>query len=149
MSQHLRRTARLVGAVIVAVVTVHVPLPQLSVSLVLLTAAAAAAVAVAVVSWCRRPLLAVLLVVSVILAVAMSVLSGTIMSLHVLAVSESHPSLGIVHGLKVVVVVAVYDVTLWHHLQVGPDTMVACTCVIAKVNHPAFIGTLIRRFDPG
>lgn len=46
-SQHLQRTARLIGAVIVAVVTVHVPLPQLSAGLLLLTAAA---VAVAVVS---------------------------------------------------------------------------------------------------
>lgn len=145
MSRHLRRTAGLVGAVIVAVVTVHVPLPQLSVSLVLLTAA------VAVVSWRRRPLLAVLLVVvPVILVVPMS--CGTTMSHHVVAVSESHPSLGVVRGLKVVVVVvvlAVYDVTLWHYLQVGPDAMVACTCVIAKVDHPAFVDSLIRRFDPG
>lgn len=46
ISQHLQRTAWLIGAVIVAVVTVHVPLPQLSACLVLLTAAA---VAVAVV----------------------------------------------------------------------------------------------------
>lgn len=38
----LQRTARLVAAVIVAVVAVHVPLPQLSARLVLLTAAAVA-----------------------------------------------------------------------------------------------------------
>lgn len=144
-SQHLQRTARLVGAVIVAVVTVHVPLPQLSACLVLLTAAA---VAVAVVGLRRRPL-AVLLVVAVVLVVAVSVLPGAAVGLPVLPVGESLSSLGIVQGREVVVVVGAADVALWHHLQVGPDAVVAGTCDIAEVDDAALVGALIGRLDPG
>lgn len=145
MSQHLQRAAGLIGAVILAVVTVHVPLPQLSACLVLLTAAA---VAVAVVGR-RRGTLAVLLVVPVILVMAMSVLLGATVRLHLFPVDEHHSFLGIVQGLEVVVGVTVGDVALRHHLQVGSDTVVTGTCVIAEVNDAAFVGALIRRFDPG
>ncbi len=145
ISQHLRRTAWLIGAVIVAVVTVHVPLPQLSACLVLLTTAT---VAVAVVGRQRRPL-AVFLMVPMILVMAVNVLFGATVRLHVVPVNESSSSLGIVQGLEVVVVVTVDNVALWHHLQVGSDAVVAGTCVITEVDDTAFIGALIRRLDPG
>lgn len=145
MSQHLQRAAGLVGAVILAVVTVHVPLPQLSACLVLLTAAA---VAVAMVDR-RRGTLAVLLVVPVILVMAVSVLLGATVRLHLFPVDERHSFLGIVQGLEVVIVVSVDDVALRHHLQVGSDAVVTGACVIAEVDDAAFVGALIRRFDPG
>lgn len=144
ISQHLQRTAWLVCAVIVAVVPVHLPLPQLSACLVLL---AAAAVAVAVVVWRRRPL-PMLLVVPMTLVMALSVLFGATVR-HLLPVNECHSSLGVIQGLEVVVVVTVDDVALRHHLQVGSDAVVAGTCVIAEVDDTAFVGALIRRFDPG
>lgn len=145
-SQHLQRAAWLVGAVIVAVVSVHVPLPQLSACLVLLTAAA---VTVAVVGW-RQRRLPVLLVVPVIRVMAVSMLFGAIMRLRFAPIDECHSPLGVIQGLEVAVVVAVAgDVALWHHLQVGSDTVVAGTCVIAKVDDTAFVGALVGWLDPG
>lgn len=87
--------------------------------------------------------------VPVILVMAVSVLFGATVRLHVVPVNESHSSLGIVQGLEVVVVVTVDDVALWHHLQVGSDAVVAGTCVITEIDDTAFIGALIRRLDPG
>lgn len=89
-----------------------------------------------------------LLVVAVVLVVVVSVLSGATVRIHVVPVNEPHFSLGVVQGLEVVVV-GVDDVALWHHLQIGPDTVVAGTCVIAEVNDAAFIGALIGRLDSG
>lgn len=89
-----------------------------------------------------------LLVVPVILVMAMNVLFTATVRLHVIPVNKSYSSFGIVQGLKVVVVVTVDDVALWHHLQVGSDTMVAGTCVITEVDDTAFIGALIRWLDP-
>lgn len=143
INQHLQCTARLVGAVIVAMVTVHVPLPQLFAFLVLLTAIA---VAVAVVSRRRRPL-PVLLVVPMILVMTVSMLFGATVR-HIVPVNECHSSLSIVQGLEVVVVVAVDDDALRHHLQVGSDAVVAGTFIIAEVDDAAFIGALVRRLDP-
>lgn len=146
ISQHLQRTAWLVGAVIVAVVPVHLPLLQLSASLVLL-AAAAAAVAVAMVVWRRGPL-PVLLVVPVTLVMVLSVLLGATVR-HLFPINECHPPFGIIQRLEVVIVVTVDDVALWHHLQVGSDTVVAGTCVITEVDDTAFVDAFIRQFDPG
>lgn len=146
ISQHLQRTAWLVCAVIVAVVPVHLPLLQLSACLVLL-AATAVAVTVAVVVRRRRPL-PMLLVVPMTLVMALSVLFGATVR-HLLPINECHSSLDVIQGLEVVVVVTVDDVALWHHLQVGSDAVVAGTCVIAEVDDAAFVGALIRRFDPG
>lgn len=86
----LQRTARLIAAVIVAVVAVHVPLPQLPARLVLL---AAAAVAVSVVDGGRGPL-ALLLVVLVVLVV--TVLPGAAVRL---PVDEPHFPLGVVRSV--------------------------------------------------
>lgn len=145
ISQHLQRTAWLVGAVIVAVVPVHLPLLQLSASLVLL--AAAAAVAVAMVVWRRGPL-PVLLVVPVTLAMVLSMLLGGTVR-HLFPINERHPPFGIIQRLKVVIVVTVDDVALWHHLQVGSDTVVAGTCVVTEVDDTTFVDAFIGQFDPG
>lgn len=140
ISQHLQRTAWLVGAVIVAVVLVHLPLLQLSASLVLL-AAAAAAVAVAMVVWRRGPL-PVLLVVPVTLVMVLSVLLGATVG-HLFPINECHPPFGIIQRLEVVIVVTVDDVALRNHLQVGSDTVVARTCVITEVDDAAFVDAFI------
>lgn len=145
VSQRLRRTAWLVGAVIVAVVTVHVPLPQLSPCLLLWTAAA---VAVAVVSGQRR-LLAMLLVMPVILVMAVSVTFGATTRRRSTFAASAHSCLGVVHGLKIVIVVSVDDVALWHHLQVGSDAVVTGALVVAEVDDAAFVDSLVRGFDPG
>lgn len=142
----LRRAARLVGAVVVAVVTVRVPLPQLPARLLLLTAAAA--VAVAVVGRRRRPP-GVLLVVPVTLVVAVGLLFCAAARLCVVPADERHPSLGVVQGLKVVVAVAVGDGALRHHLQVGPDAVVAGTRVVAEVDDPALVGAFVGWLYPG
>lgn len=84
-----------------------------------------------------------------ILVVTMSMLFGATVRLHIVPISESHSSLGVIQGLKVVVVIAVNDVALWHHLQVSAHTVVAGTCVITEVNDTALIGALIRRLDSG
>lgn len=68
---------------------------------------------------------------------------------HLVPVDEHHSFLGVIQGLKVIVVVTANDVTLWHHLQVGSDAVVAGPCVITEVDDAAFIGALIRWFDPG
>lgn len=124
-----------------AVVTVHVPLPQLPACLVLLTAAPA--VAVPGVCGRLRPL-AVLLVVPVVLV--MAVLPGAAMQL---SVNNQRSPLGVVHGLKVAVVFGVDDVALWHHLQVGSDPVVTGATFVTEVDHAAFVGPFIGRFDPG
>lgn len=145
-SQHLQRAAGLVGAVIVAVVPVRPLLLRLPARLLLL---AATAVAVAMVILRRGGPLPMLLVVPVDLVVgALDLLFGTIVR-HLLAVDECCPSLGVVQALEVVVMVAVGHVTLWHHLQVGPDAVVAGAGVVAEVDDTALVGALIGRFDPG
>lgn len=136
-SERLHRAARLVGAVI----AVHVPLPQLPAGLVLLPA-----VAVAVV---RSRRLAVLLVTPVTLVMAVGPFCGVAARLLFVSVDGSHPSLGIVQGLEVAVVVTVDDVSLWHHLQVGPDAVVAGARVVAEVDDAALVGALVGRFDSG
>lgn len=128
-----------------AVVTVHVPLPQLSACLVLWTAAA---VAMAVVSRQRR-LLAMLLVMPVILVMAVSVVFGTTARLPSIPVTDSHSSLGVIQGFEIFVVVTVDDVALWHHLQVGSDTVVTGTLVVTEVDDTALVDSLVRWFDPG
>lgn len=138
ISKHLQCAAWLVGAVIVAVVPVHFPLPHLSARLVLL---AAAAVAVIVVGLQRRSFPMLLVTLS-------TLLFGAAVR-RLVPVNERHCSLGVIQGLEVFAVLTVVNVALWHHLQVGSDTVVAGTCVIAEVDYAAFVGALIRRFDPG
>lgn len=65
------------------------------------------------------------------------------------AVDERRPSLGVVQALEVVVMVAVGHVALRHHLQVGPDAVVAGAGVVAEVDDAALVGALVGRFDPG
>ncbi len=90
-----------------------------------------------------------LLVVPVVLVVAVRVLLSAIMRLQVVPANKRHSSLGIIQGFEVIIVVGVDDVALWHHLQVGSDTVVASTCIIAEVDDTAFIDALIRRLDSG
>lgn len=90
-----------------------------------------------------------LLVMAVILVMAVSVLFGATVGLHSFPVNNSHSSLGIVQGLEIFVVVAVDDVSLWHHLQVGPDAVVTGTFVVAEVDDATFIDALVGWFDSG
>lgn len=89
-----------------------------------------------------------LLVVPVILVMAMSVLFGATERLHVIPVRESHSCLGVVHSLKVVVVVA-DDVALRHHLQVGSDAVVTRPFVVTEVDDAALVCALVRWLDSG
>lgn len=81
-----------------------------------------------------------LLVVLVVLVV--TVLSGAAVRL---PVHESHPPLGVVGRVHVVVVAVsgVVDVALRHDLQVRPDAVVAGAGVIAEVHHAALVGALV------
>lgn len=90
-----------------------------------------------------------LLVVPVILVMAVSVLFGATERLPVVPVRESHSSLGVVHGLKVVAGVAADYVALRHHLQVGSDAVVTCALDVAEVNDAALVRALVRRLDSG
>lgn len=90
-----------------------------------------------------------LLVSPVILVVDLSMVFGGTVRLHDVPNSESHSSLGIIQGLKVVVVGAVDDVALWNHLQVGAHAVVASTCIIAEVDDTALVDALIRWLDSG
>lgn len=128
--RRLQSTAGLVGAVIVAVVTVHLPLPQLSAGLVLQLATAVVVVAG------RRGPLVVLLVAPVALVVVVF-----------FGFQDSRRPLGVVHSLKVVVVVR--HVPVRHHLQVRPGAVVACACIVTEVDDAAFVGALVRRLDSG
>lgn len=136
----LQGAARLVGAVIVAVVTVHLPLPQLSARLVLQLAAAAAVIVIVVAG--RRGPLVVLLVAPA--ALVMAVFFGAALRL---SVQDSHRSLGVVHSLEVVVVV--HDVPVRQHLQVRSGAVVARACVVTEVDDAALVGALVRRLDSG
>jgi len=140
--ERLGRAAGLVGAVIRAVVAVRVPLPQLPARRLVLLAAAAVAV---VVVGRRRGPLAMLMVVPV----AVGGLFGAAVGLAGVPVDERRPSLGVVQVFEVVVAVNVDDVAILHHLQVGPDAVVAGARVVAEVDDVALVGALVRRLDPG
>lgn len=63
----------------------------------------------------------------------------------IFTVDECQSSFGVIQGLKVAV--AVSNVTVQGHLQVGSDTVVAGTFIVAEVNDTAFVGTFIGWFD--
>lgn len=85
----------------------------------------------------------------VILVMAVSVVFGATVRLRSIFVTNSHSCLGVVQSLKIVIVVTVDDVTLWHHLQVGSDTVVTGTLVVTEVDDTAFVDSLVRWFDSG
>lgn len=90
-----------------------------------------------------------LLVVPTTLVMVLSLHFGATMK-HLLSIhNKCRFSFGVIQGLEVIAVATRDYVALWHHLQVGSDTVVAGTCVIAEVNHAAFISALIRWFDSG
>lgn len=67
-----------------------------------------------------------------------------------LCISERCPRLSVVPGLEVGVALgAGGSGALWHHLQVGSDAVAAGAGLVAEVDHAAFIGAFVRRFDPG
>lgn len=84
-----------------------------------------------------------LLVVPVNPATLLGVLSVTAGS----AVDERHSTFGVVQGLEVAVGLAVNDVALRGHLQVGPDAVVAGTFAVAEVNDAALVGAFIGWLD--
>lgn len=84
-----------------------------------------------------------------ILVMAVSVLFGATERLPVVPVRESHSSLGVVHGLKVVAGVTADYVALRHHLQVGSDAVVTRALDVAEVNDAALVRALVRRLDSG
>lgn len=86
---------------------------------------------------------------AVILVMAVSVVFGATVRLRSIFITNSHACLGVVHGLKIAIVVTIDDVALWHHLQVGSDTVVTGTLVVAEVDDAAFVDSLVRWFDSG
>lgn len=82
-----------------------------------------------------------LLVVPVNPVMLLGVLSVTIVA----AVDERHSSFGVIQGVEVAV--AVTDVALRGHLQVGSDAVVAGTFSVAEVDDAAFVGAFIGWFD--
>ena len=81
-----------------------------------------------------------LLVVPVNPAALLGVLSAT-------AVDERRSTFGVVQGLEVAVGLAVNDVALRGHLQVGPDAVVPGTFAVAEVNDAALVGAFIGWLD--
>lgn len=67
--------------------------------------------------------------------------------LSVTAVDERHSSFGVIQGLEVAVGLAVDNVALRGHLQVGPDAVVAGTFAVAEVNDAALVGAFIGWLD--
>lgn len=131
VSQHLRCAAGLVAAVVVAVAPVRLLLLQLFSRPVLL------AVAVAVVLLRRGPL--------AVVPVSLALVTRP----H--PVLERHPRLGVVQALEVVAAAAGVGggaLALRHHLQVGPDAVVAGAGVVAEVDDAALVGALVGGFDP-
>lgn len=70
-----------------------------------------------------------------------------VLSVTVSAVDERHSTFGVIQGLEVAVTVAVDEVTLRGHLQVGSDTVVPWTFAVAEVDDATFVGTFIGWFD--
>lgn len=63
--------------------------------------------------------------------------------------SEHRSTFSVVQGLEVAVGLAVDDVALWRHLQVGPDAVVAGTFAVTEINDAALVGAFIGWLDPG
>lgn len=70
-------------------------------------------------------------------------LLGVLSVTAVAAVDVRHSSFGVIQGLEV----AVTDVALRGHLQVGSDAVVAGAFSVAEVDDAAFVGAFIGWFD--